>query len=91
MHSKLLKNYDARTVQTTTGHGNGPRLSDLASLMFTARTWETTDALTSLRATSNLPVPMTGSKAHRRQDLWVRGFRIIFSSCLCPNLESYSV
>ncbi|GBN46613.1 hypothetical protein AVEN_225563-1 [Araneus ventricosus] len=30
--------------------------------MFTARSWETTDALTRPRATSNQPVPMAGTE-----------------------------
>ncbi|GBL63798.1 hypothetical protein AVEN_228901-1 [Araneus ventricosus] len=58
-------------VQNTTGHGNGSRRSDLASLMFTTTSRETTDALTSPRETSSLPVPSMGSNAHRGRNLWV--------------------
>ncbi|GBM35504.1 CAP-Gly domain-containing linker protein 1 [Araneus ventricosus] len=36
---------------------------------FTATSRETTDALTSPRATSNLPVPMVGNNAYRRRNL----------------------
>ncbi|GBL98333.1 hypothetical protein AVEN_174115-1 [Araneus ventricosus] len=51
--------------------GSAMQCSRLASLMcnlFTATTRETTDALTSPRATSVLPVPTTGNKANRRRN-----------------------
>ncbi|GBN80502.1 hypothetical protein AVEN_193291-1 [Araneus ventricosus] len=76
--SKLLKKYDARReqknrAQTTTDHGNRSRRFVLASLMFelfTATMRETTDAHTSTRATTNIPVPTIGNNAHRRRNLW---------------------
>ncbi|GBM57870.1 hypothetical protein AVEN_247486-1 [Araneus ventricosus] len=78
---KLLKNYDVRTeykIQQATGTDRvAPfpwpilRLSSLMFELFTATTRETSDALTSLRATSNLPVAMTGNNAHHGRNLWV--------------------
>ncbi|GBN78852.1 hypothetical protein AVEN_30957-1 [Araneus ventricosus] len=41
------------------------RLASLMCNLFTATTWETTDALTSPRATSILPVQSRGNKANR--------------------------